>query len=172
MSNRRSMWLASAVLLAGLSLVSAARAQSGTEGCNAGVSGAQQMWICPGGLTIIEENGARFSLDDRNGDGNVDLIRLWRKAVLLEFTAGRRLEVVTPQAIAAVRGTRWVVDARSGETEVFVVRGAVGVRRPSGGSEVVLDAGDGVDAAGSTGPLEAKRWAASRVAALMARLGQ
>jgi ferric-dicitrate binding protein FerR (iron transport regulator) len=154
-------------------LSAAAFAQSGEAGCSVEQRGAQNVWTCPGGLTIVEEKGARFSLQDRNNDGNVDLVRLWRKALLLDFSGGAgNIEVVTPQAITAVRGTNWAVDVASGKTSVFVVRGAVGVRRPSIGAEVVLRRGDGVDVESGAAPLQVKQWGAPRVAALMARFGQ
>ena len=78
----------------------------------------------------------------------------------------------TPQAIAAVRGTKWAVDAAEGKTSVFVVNGRVAVGRRTGSHSVTLGAGEGVDVEATRGPLTVKRWPAARVAALMARLGQ
>jgi len=95
-------------------------------------------------------------------------------ALLLEVPKkpGRaRFDVVTPQAIAAVRGTKWAVDAEGAKTSVFVVDGRVSVARPAGRGSVVLGAGDGVDVEPS-GDLIVKRWPPARVTALMARLGQ
>ena len=69
-------------------------------------------------ITIVAENGAKFELRDRNRDGHVDSVELSSKALLLEVPKkpGRaRFEVVTPQAIAAVRGTKWAVDAEGGK---------------------------------------------------------
>ena len=82
-----------------------------------------------------------------------------------------RFDVVTPQAIAAVRGTKWAVDAEGAKTSVFVVDGRVQRRTPRGRGSVVLGAGDGVDVE-TTGELIVKRWPPARVTALMARLGQ
>ena len=149
-------------------------AQNGAAGCELNKAGAQKIWICRGGLTIIAENGARFALEDRDNDGNVDLVRLWRRALLLVViqAAGRDVHVITPQAITAVRGTKWAVDVGGGKTSVFVASGAIGVRRPSAGSGVVLTRGEGVDVDNSRSPLQVKTWGAPRVAALMARLGQ
>jgi hypothetical protein len=174
MSTKLPLSLLPAILLAGSVLLPVTSfAQSGSDGCKAGVSGAQNILICPGGLTIVEENGARFTLDDRDDDGEVDLVRLWRKALLLELTGQpRKVEVVTPQAITAVRGTEWAVDAASGKTSVFVVNGTVGVRRPSAGNEVALASGDGVDVEPGAAQLQVKKWKAPRVAALMARFGR
>jgi ferric-dicitrate binding protein FerR (iron transport regulator) len=76
---------------------------------------------------------------------------------------------MTPQAIAAVRGTKWAVDAAEGKTSVFVVNGQVSVARRVGSNRVVLGPGEGVDVE-ATGDLTVKRWPPARVAALLARL--
>ena len=78
---------------------------------------------------------------------------------------------MTPQAIAAVRGTKWAVDATEGKSSVFVVNGRVSVARRGGANRVVLGPGEGVDVE-ATGTLTVKRWASARVAALLARLAQ
>ena len=123
----------------------------------------------------MTEDGAKFELRDRNRDGRVDSVELSNKALLIEVPkkpGGNRFNVVTPQAIAAVRGTKWAVDALGGKTSVFVVDGSVNVARPAGGGGgVVLKPGDGVDVE-PTGTLIVKRWPPARVAALMARLGR
>ena len=90
---------------------------------------------CEGGVTIVAENGARFTLLDRDGNGRVDSVELSSKALLLEVpkkAGGNRFEVMTPQAIAAVRGTKWAVDATEGKSSVFVVNGRVSVARRAG----------------------------------------
>lgn len=130
---------------------------------------------CEAAITIVAENGAKFELRDRNRDGQVDSVELSNKALLLEVrkkSRRTRFEVVTPQAIAAVRGTRWAVDAEGGKTSVFVVNGRVNVARAGGRGRVDLGPGDGVDVEPSSGQLVVKRWPPARVAALMARLGQ
>jgi hypothetical protein len=79
-------------------------------------------------VTIVAENGARFTLQDRDGNGRVDSVELSSKALLLDVPrkqSGNRFQVITPQAIAAVRGTKWAVDAAEGKTSVFVVNGRV-----------------------------------------------
>jgi hypothetical protein len=136
---------------------------------------AAQTLRCEGGVTIVAENGARFTLQDRDGNGRVDSVELSSKALLLEVPkkqGGNRFQVTTPQAIAAVRGTRWAVDAAEGKTSVFVVNGRVAVGRRTGSHSVTLGPGEGVDVETTRGPLTVKRWPKARVAALMARLGQ
>ena len=135
---------------------------------------AAQTLRCEGGVTIVVENGARYSLLDRGHKGRVNGVELNSKAVLIDVPArsgGIRFQVITPQAIAAVRGTRWAVDAGESKTSVFVVNGRVAVGRRTGSHSVTLRPGEGVDVELGA-PLTVKRWAPARVSALMARLGQ
>jgi ferric-dicitrate binding protein FerR (iron transport regulator) len=158
-----------------LLLVGDAAAQPAKLGCtSAPTAQGSQTLQCEKAITIVAENGAKFELRDRNRDGQVDSVELSNRALLLEVPkkpGRRRFEVRTPQAIAAVRGTRWTVDAEGGKTSVFVVDGRVSVARPAGRGRVVLGPGDGVDVE-ATGELIVKRWPPARVTALMARLGQ
>src|ERR1700712_3189635 len=153
-----------------------AAAQPANMGCATETSAnGSQTQRCEGGVTIIAENGARYTLQDRDGNGRVDSVELSSKALLLEVpkkSGGNRFQVTTPQAIAAVRGTKWAVDAAEGKTSVFVVNGRVAVGRRTGSHTVTLGRGEGVDVEATRGPLTVKRWPKARVAALMARLGQ
>src|SRR5690242_17085598 len=167
---------AASIAVAGLGLLAgAALAQPANLGCtSAPTSFGTQTLRCEAAITIVAESGAKFELRDRNRDGHVDSVELSSKALLLEVPKkpGRaRFNVTTPQAIAAVRGTKWAVDAESGRTSVFVVDGRVSVARSAGRGSVVLGPGEGVDVE-TSGDLVVKRWGAARVAALMARLGQ
>jgi ferric-dicitrate binding protein FerR (iron transport regulator) len=159
----RAGWIACSSLLL---LTADAAAQPAKLGCNAQQTAqGTQTLHCPTAITIVAESGAKFELRDRNRDGHVDSVELSNKALLLEVPKqpGRaRFDVVTPQAIAAVRGTKWAVDAEGAKTSVFVAGGR---------GSVVLGAGDGVDVEPS-GDLIVKRWPPARVTALMARLGQ
>jgi hypothetical protein len=159
-----------------LLLAGAAAAQPAISGCTSTPTAqGTQTLQCEAAITIVAESGAKFELRDRNRDGHVDSIELSNKALLVEVPKkkpGRtRFNVVTPQAIAAVRGTKWAVDAESGKTSVFVVDGRVSVARSAGRGSVLLGPGEGVDVE-TSGDLVVKRWGAARVAALMARLGQ
>src|SRR5258707_8749341 len=155
--------------------VEMAAAQPANMGCaTESPANAPQTLRCEGGVTIVAENGARFTLQDRDGNGRVDSVELSSKALLLEVPkkpSGNRFQVITPQAIAAVRGTKWAVDAAEGKTPAFVVNGRVAVGRRTGSHSVTLGPGEGVDVE-AAGPLTVKRWPAARVAALMARLRQ
>ena len=169
----RAAWVALACLLFPIQM---AAAQTANMGCTTeNPANAAQTLRCEGGVTIVAENGARFTLQDRDGNGRVDSAELSSKALLLDVPkkqGGNRFQVITPQAIAAVRGTKWAVDAAEGKTSVFVVNGRVAVGRRTGTHSVTLGAGEGVDVEATRGPLTVKRWPKARVAALMARLGQ
>jgi hypothetical protein len=125
-------------------------------------------------VTIIAENGARFTIQDHGRSGRVDAVELNGKALLIEVPAksdGNKFRVITPQAIAAVRGTKWAVDVAESKSSVFVVNGRVAVGRRAGSHTVTLGPGEGVDVEEGA-PLTVKRWKAERVSALLARLGQ
>ena len=157
--------------------VDAALAQQANMGCTSEQKpNAGQTLRCRGDLIIVAEDGAKFTLQSRDKSGDVDAVDLQSKAVLVDAPkpkAKSRFRVITPQAIAAVRGTKWAVDVQESRTSVLVLRGQVAVRRPSGASQVLLRPGDGVDVErGSTDPLTVKRWGQPRIDALLARLGQ
>ena len=171
--NMTFLKLFAAALVAGLIPHDAALAQP--AGCAISRdAGARQTLSCPGGVKVTAEAGASFQLSDRNRDGSPDSASVRRKAILVDVDGSQHaggFQVVTPQAIAAVRGTQWAVDVAGGKTSVFVVRGSVAVRRPAG-EPVVLSPGEGVDVSSGTESLVVRRWPAPRVAALLARLGQ
>jgi hypothetical protein len=170
------IWIAVAVVAAALTGPAPASAQSAALTCpTIPTANGTQTLRCAGGVTIIAESGARFTLLDRDANGRVDAVDLQSKAVFVEAPkqkTGRTFEVMTPQAIAAVRGTKWAVDAEGAKTSVFVDTGRVAVRRPAAPGQVVLGPGEGVDVDASVTPLEVRRWPQPRVAALMARLGR
>ena len=113
------------------------------SGCVLQAAGSPQRQIlrCRDGLTIEAEAGAAFNLVDRNRDAVPDAVNLQNRAVLIDAPTGalrQGFQVQTPQAIAAVRGTQWVVDVSTGKTAVFVVTGRVSVRRTTNARGVNL----------------------------------
>lgn len=155
----------------------AAFAQSNDGGCRAEArqNPPRTVLSCPNGVSIVAEEGTTFSLADRAPAAGPEAVRLDGQALLLEVPPGEvetGFEVITPQAIAAVRGTKWAVDVAEGKTSVFVVEGRVAVSRRPGDPEVTLEAGDGVDVAAGNEPLTVRQWGAARVAALLARFGE
>jgi hypothetical protein len=103
-------------------------AQPANMGCSSETSAnGSQTQRCEGGVTIVAENGARYTLQDRDGNGRVDSVELSSKALLLEVpkkSGGNRFQVTTPQAIAAVRGTKWAVDAAEARRRFLSSTGA------------------------------------------------
>jgi hypothetical protein len=165
------------VIFCSFAAVDVAPAQDAKMGCSLEQpSNATRVLRCRGAVTIIAEDGAKFTLHDRDKNGEADSVNLKSKAVLIDVGKPRdkgSFQVTTPQAIAAVRGTKWAVDIQNTRTSVLVLRGQVAVRKPTGASEVVLGPGEGVDVdAGMTDPLVVKTWPQARVTALLARLGQ
>ncbi len=163
------------LFLAALTSIEIAMAQPANSGCSSEyTAGGTQTLHCARGVTIIAENGARYTIQDPGRSGRMDAVELNGKALLIDVPAksdGSKLRVITPQAIAAVRGTKWAVDAAESKTSVFVVNGRVAVGRRTGSHTVTLGAGEGVDVEQGA-PLTVKRWKAERVSALLARLGQ
>ena len=157
--------------------VDVASAQQTSMGCTSEQRpNATQTLRCRGDLIIIAEDGAKFTLQSHDRSGDVDAVDLQSKALLVDAPKQKpkhRFQVITPQAIAAVRGTKWAVDAQGSRTSVLVLSGQVAVRRPSGAGQVLLGPGEGIDVdRGSSEPLVVKRWPQPRVDALLARLGQ
>ena len=173
---RTLAWITCAAMICAFAGIDAAPAQQAMMGCSSEhSSNTVQILRCRGGVTIIAEDGAKFTLQDRDKNGAVDSVNLQSKALLVDAPKQRgkkSFEVTTPQAIAAVRGTKWTVDVQETRTSVLVAQGQVAVGSTAGADQVVLGPGDGVDVDPGTAPLVVKRWPQPRVAALMARLGQ
>ena len=164
------------ILACALFPIDAAVSQPATLNCSSESSAnATETVRCAGGLTIVAEDGAQYTLRHRGGSRDPSSAELTSKALLLEVSkkpGGHNFRVDTPQAVAAVRGTKWAVDVGANKTSVFVARGRVAVGRRAGIGGVTLGPGEGVDVEAAAGPLIVKRWPAARVSALMARLGQ
>jgi hypothetical protein len=127
---------------------------------------------CGAGLSITAERGSDYRLIDRNRDGRPDAAELRSRGLLIE-SAPRRggFQILTPHAVASVRGTVWAVDVGPARTSVFVREGSVAVQRRGGVDAATLRAGDGVDVEGAA-PLQVKRWSEERAAHLLARFGR
>jgi ferric-dicitrate binding protein FerR (iron transport regulator) len=146
-----------------------AQAQS-PAGCKVeALSDPRQVLRCGSGLNIEAERDAKYRVVDKNK------VEVSAGAVLIDVPPGRRggFQVLTPHAIASVRGTRYVVDVKveKEETDVFVARGNVGVRNRSTSESTTLGPGEGSDVVPGK-PLDAHVWAAERVQKLMARFGR
>lgn len=101
------------------------------------------------GSTLVLQPGARMSLDTVSvyaGGGMVDTrLRLQQGRVEIganpRHTSGSRLRVITPSAVAAVRGTRFRVEAGEAVAREETLEGAVGL--DAAGQNVAVAAGQG-----------------------------
>jgi hypothetical protein len=95
------------------------------------------------------------------------VVGVFRMAVQKVLPAGV-FEVHTSNAVAAIRGTEWMVETKPDTTAVVVLEGRVAVRhtRPDIGGAVVLTAGEGTDVRGDQAPTPPKTWGTARVEAL------
>lgn len=149
-------------------------AQSGGCRITALTDPPRELLDCPNGLRISAEKSAAYRLIDANRDGSPEAVELTAKGLLIEKAPRPRggFQVLTPHAIASVRGTTWAVEVKPGGTSVFVQAGRVGVTRAGRSGGVVLGAGDGVDVDLSGGPLRPVRWGRERALHLLARFGR
>ena len=70
--------------------------------------------------------------------------------MLIEFKSNRRhdFQILTPQAIASVRGTKWAIEVKPGQTSTLVLTGEVTVARKDDPKTIVVAAGQGVTSSG------------------------
>lgn len=144
--------------------------------CDAGRTsdGARVVLTCAAGLTIEIERSARYGVVDRDGDGRPEGMRLDGGAALVDAEPGAydNFQILTPTAIASVRGTEWITDAATATTSVFVRSGAVNVVARGSNAGVVLRRGEGTDVPPNAAELRAIRWGQGRIDALLARFGR
>ncbi|HXW20163.1 MAG TPA: FecR domain-containing protein [Roseiarcus sp.] len=156
--------------------LSAARAQSMCVLVPDKQSPSDRVLRCGRALTVQPATGTSYSPVETAGARPVNAVRLDSGALLIDFhpsKALRNFQVLTPEAIASVRGTKWAMEAKSGLTSVLGLEGAVQVARANSPADaVVLRRGEGVDVRSSGEPLQVKHWAPQRVQALLARFGQ
>jgi hypothetical protein len=100
-------------------------------------------------------------------------VQLDSGALLIEFKPQKRREfqILTPEVIASIRGTRWAMEVKPGLTSTLVLRGTVVVARKDGTGQVAVGPGQGVDVstAGQLQPITVKAWAPPRVKELLDR---
>ena len=131
--------------------------------------------VCNDGITITVGFASRIDLRSLVNDEPEEtgiLLRLIDgiAAFIVPQKTFPSFAVETQTAVAAVRSTEWLVDAHEGATDVFVRKGRVGVD-PTGGAEVLLAAGEGVDVNADGQAADVKQWGAMRIAAAGVRLG-
>lgn len=165
------MWIAA--LACSVSLLTSQPAAAQEVCANSDLSGpTRQLITCGEALVLEREPGTDVTIVKRRGSASPKEIMLENGAIFIKVLPGSQPpQIRTPHAIAAVRGTTYVVDAGVSSTSVLVIEGAVVVRKPDSASSVTLGPGQGVDVE-STTPLNVSRWSADRVSALLARFGR
>jgi hypothetical protein len=139
-------------------------------------AGKAQIALKDGTIVSVGEN-SRVRLADYDTSGNgikarVGLISGALRLVVAKVTPSGKFEVETETAVAAVRGTDWLVEAAPGKTSVAVVNGTVAVtsRALKSRASVVLDApGQGTDVPRDGPPTPTTVWGAQRFSSLLAR---
>ena len=81
-------------------------------------------------------------------------------------------QILTPLAVAAVRGTKWAMEVSAARTSTLVLAGAVAVTNRRLNQYVILREGEGVDITPSDTTIVQKRWGDARVRALLSRFGE
>jgi ferric-dicitrate binding protein FerR (iron transport regulator) len=171
----RSFWLAA--VAGALWLGASAHGFAQPAGCTLVADDrnpTEKILRCGNTLAIRNAPGTRYRLTGQHGRQAPTGVRLDSGALLIEFTPSDRqknFQILTPHAIAAVRGTRWAVDVEHGNTATLVLSGAVAVTSPRAPS-VLLTPGEGADVTAGTRDIVVKRWGQKRVDALLARFGQ
>jgi hypothetical protein len=115
--------------------------------------------------------GAKASFEvDRFVPGIAATLRLEQGAVLVDHGSGAEpdLELETPYALIAARGTKFWGGPSNGMFGVFVIDGEVEVR--AGGGSVIVTSGKGTDlslSARGTRPTQPHEWQQARIQAAL-----
>ena len=138
-----------------------------------GVSSRIEIGLSDGSTLTIGESSRvflpRFAPNPGGGNALLELLEGILRIDLMPDGVWRSFDVRTYTAVASVRSTEWVIEAKTATTGVFVVRGQVQVTDRVGRGAVLLDAGFGSDVAFGALPTPAKRWGAARAASAVAR---
>jgi ferric-dicitrate binding protein FerR (iron transport regulator) len=143
----------------------------------------QRILRCGSELTITAAPGTVYRPAAAGDDGLPASVQLDSGALLIEFNSKKRheLQILTPQAVASVRGTKWAMEVKPGQTSTLVLAGEVTVARKNDPEKVVVGPGQGVDISGlgrprsmygQPEPIAVRQWAPGRVKELLARFAQ
>ncbi len=136
----------------------------------------EKMLRCGDDLTIRAAANSKYQVTGESGQAPPTEVRLKSGALLIEFKPSERarnFQILTPHAIAAVRGTRWAVEVTPARTSTLVLDGEVEVAQVRARERSArLRVQQGADVTAKPGPVVVKRWGKKRVDALLARFGQ
>lgn len=140
-----------------------------------GKTPSEKILQCGDNLTVRPARGTRYRPLYKKGDPLPVGIRLDDGALLIEYhpaTPQEKFQILTPLAIAAVRGTKWAMEVTRARTSTLVLAGAVAVTNRSLNEYVVLTEGQGVDITPTDTSVVQKTWGEARVRALLSRFGE
>jgi ferric-dicitrate binding protein FerR (iron transport regulator) len=172
-SEPRSLSFATAV-----SILLCLPAHAETGGCNLLPDDREPSVMilrCGDDLTLRIAAGTDYRLSDQKGRALPKGAQLKSGAVMIDFKPSarqRNFQILTPHAIAAVRGTTWAVEVTPEQSSTLTISGSVEVTRTNKSRGVTLLAGEGADVTAGTGPITVKRWGEKRVQALLMRFAQ
>jgi FecR protein len=136
---------------------------------------SEKILQCGDTLTVRPAEGARYRPLYKKGAPLPVGIRLDDGALLIEYhpaSPQEKFQILTPLAIAAVRGTKWAMDVAPAQTSTLVLAGAVAVTNRHLNQYVVLTEGQGVDITRGDTSVVQKQWGEARVRALLSRFGE
>lgn len=139
-------------------------------------AGKVKIALDDGSIISVGENSrlriVGYDATSGNVKTRVGLISGALRLFVAKVTPSGKFEVETETAIAAVRGTDWMIEATPDLTSVALVSGVVAVSGRDGQSQtpVVLDSpGQGTDVRRGEAPTPAVRWGTQRFATTLAR---
>jgi FecR protein len=136
---------------------------------------SEKIMRCGDDLVVRAAPGTRYHPVDQKNNETPKTLQLDSGALMIEFRATdaqKDFQILTPHAIAAVRGTKWVVEVVPSRSSTLVISGEVAVRHLRADDAVALGPGQGVDVSPGTRRLVVKRWPSKRVQVLLARFGE
>jgi hypothetical protein len=141
------------------------------------VSGAGKAKISLNDGTVIsvgENTRIRLSMYQSTSNSLTTRLNIARgvlRLLVARITTGGQFEIESETAIAAVRGTDWLMDVTADTTSVAIITGAVAVSSTAKpGATVVLDTpGHGTDVARGEAPTTPHAWGAQRFAKTLER---
>ena len=147
------------------------------RGMGAPPSAKNRSYFSRDGSVISVGENARVHIEAHQGAGRKAKTKLALVVGALRLfvsmaSADGSFEVESETAVAAVRGTEWIVDATRDHTAVAVLSGRVAVtsREAAAGSTVLLTApGQGTDVRRGAAPTPPVSWGARRLADVLAR---
>jgi ferric-dicitrate binding protein FerR (iron transport regulator) len=178
---RRERRLFPAILAAALiatAFAGSTVARAGGGGCALVASErgpSEKILRCGDSLTVQPAPGTRYRPITKPGQPLPAAVRLDDGALLIEFRPSiqeQEFQILTPLAVAAVRGTKWAMEVSPARTSTLVLAGAVAVTNRRLNEYVILTEGEGVDITPSDTAIVQKRWGDARVRALLSRFGE